>query len=603
MKEVTAAPDVMVPHSVVCAENEMSEEDGKPGEEVSMSQEAQNVLVIGGVACGPKTAARVKRLQPKANVTLIEKTGNVSFGACGIPYYLEGHCESVDTLYETPVGVKRTPDFFQKTKGFTVQVNTEAQSIDRENKQVKVKDHSSGQERDMAYDKLVLATGSRPFVPPIPGIDKQNIWSIKSSEDAEGVAASIDPPEGKKAVIIGAGLIGVEMAEALKQRGMEVTIVEMFDQIMPQILDYDLATLAAKHIRSNGVNLALGEQVVGFTGQDKVTGVQTKNTTFDADVVIVSVGVRPNDELAREAGLECHPKGGIRINCHGQTSDPEIYAGGDCAINDSILSYLCAELYVPLGSTANKHGRVIANHICGQTTPFSGVMSTSICKVFGMTLGRTGISHKQAENLGYEVESALWTGPDKPHYMPDGGPISIKLVASKRNRALLGAQVLGTGDAAKRLDVATAAVHFKANLDDVGAIDISYAPPFSPPIDPLITASHVLTNKMDGLANGLLPMQAKEIMDSGKDIILLDVRTPQEFAAMRMPDDRVVHIPLGQLRERLQELPKDKDILAFCKVSMRGYEAQRVLQDAGFDRVWFIEGGLVGWPFEVEMSG
>lgn len=567
-----------------------------------MSQDVLNVLVVGGVACGPKAAARIKRLRPEAQVTLIEKSAHVSFGACGIPYFIEGHCESVDALFETPVGVKRTPEFFEKCKGFQVKTWTEALRIDRETKKVHVKDGQTGREEDIAYDKLVLATGSSPVQPPIPGIDKKNIWTIKTSEDAEGVAASIDPPQGKKAVIIGAGLIGIEMAEGLKARGCEVTIVEMFDQIMPQILDFDLATLAAKHIRSKGVNLALGEQVVGFTGQDAVTGVQTKNATLDADVVILSVGVRPNDHLAREAGLDCHPKGGIRINCHGQTSDPDIYAGGDCAINDSILSFLCAELYVPLGSTANKHGRVIANHICGQTTPFSGVMSTSICQVFGMTLGRTGISHHQAENLGYQVESALWTGPDKPHYMPDSGPIAIKLVASKRNRALLGAQVLGTGDAAKRLDVATAAVHFKANLDDIGAIDISYAPPFSPPIDPLITASHVLTNKMDGLANGLLPMQAKEIMDSRQDIVLLDVRTPQEFSAMRLPDKRVVHIPLGQLRSRLDELPRDRDILAFCKVSMRGYEAQRVLQAAGYERVWFIEGGLIGWPFEVEMG-
>ena len=567
-----------------------------------MSQGPMNVLVIGGVACGPKTAARIKRLQPEATVTLIEKSENVSFGACGIPYFIEGHCDHVDVLYETPVGVKRTPEFFEKAKGFKVLTGIEALSIDREAKSVRVREVGSGQERDMGYDKLVMATGSSPFRPPIPGIDKKNVWTIKTSEDAEGVAASIDPPEGKKAVIIGAGLIGIEMAEGLKSRGCEVTVVEMFDQIMPQILDYDLATLAAKHIRANGVDLALGEQVVAFNGEEAVTGVQTKNTTLDADVVIVSVGVRPNDALAREAGLECHPKGGVRINCHGQTSDPEIYAGGDCAINDSILSYLCAELYVPLGSTANKHGRVIANHICGQTTPFSGVMSTSICKVFGMTLGRTGISHEQATKLGYQVESALWTGPDRPHYMPGSGPIAIKLVASKRNRSLLGAQVLGTGDAAKRLDVATAAVHFKANLDDIGAIDISYAPPFSPPIDPLITASHVLTNKLDGLANGLLPLQAKSIMDENPDIVLLDVRTPQEFSAMRLPDERVVHIPLGQLRERINELPKDKDILAFCKVSMRGYEAQRVLQAAGFDRVWFIEGGLIGWPFELQMG-
>ncbi|SMC17824.1 NADPH-dependent 2,4-dienoyl-CoA reductase, sulfur reductase [Desulfacinum hydrothermale DSM 13146] len=561
------------------------------------------VVVIGGVACGPKAASRLKRLLPDADITMVEREDVVSYGACGLPYYVEGMFPDVRMLTETPVGVSRTPVFFEKAKGFRVLVRTEAVSIDREARTVKVRNLDNGKEDELAYDKLIIATGASPFRPPIPGLELDNVWFMKRLEDATGMVDNIEAQGLRRAVLVGAGLIGLEVAEALRVRGLDVTIVEMFDQIMPQVLDREMAALAAKHLESNGIRLVLGERVTAVEGNGKVEAVRTNQQVLPADLVLVAVGVRPNDRLAREAGLDCDPRGGIRINAYCQTSDPHIYAGGDCVVNDYVHPITGATIYVPLGSTANKHGRVIANHIAGLTSPFLGVSGTSICKVFGYTMGRTGLTEKQARELNLDCETVLWSGPDRPHYMEGSQPIVIKLIASKRYRRLLGAQVVGLGDGAKRLDVAASAILFEATLDHLEYVDLAYAPPFSPPIDPIVTAAHVLLNKLNGLANGISPLEARKRMEEQKDLILLDVRTPQEFEAVRLPDERVVHIPLGALRERWQELPKDKDILAFCKVSMRGYEAQRILNAHGYDRVCFIEGGLLAWPFELWTPG
>lgn len=555
------------------------------------------VVVIGGVACGPKTASRLKRLLPDADVTMIDRGGVVSYGACGLPYYVEGIFPDVEMLTETPVGIPRTPVFFEKAKGFRVQTRTEAVHIDSKRKKVRVRHLDGGSEEDLAYDKLVIATGGRPVEPPIPGMDLKNIWYVRELEDASSLVEAIEQKNLKRAVLVGAGYIGMEMAEALKHKGLDVTVVEMFDQIMPQFLDKEMAMLVQKHMRSKGVNLALEQRVVSLQGNGKVAAVETDQQTIPADLAIVAVGVRPNDELAREAGLLCSPRGGIVINSYCQTSDPHIYAGGDCVVNQYVHPITGAPLYVPLGSTANKHGRVIANHIAGLSSPFQGVTGTGICKVFDYTAGRTGITEKLAKELNLDVETAIWAGPDLPHYLPASRVLFIKMVASRRYRKLLGLQVVGMGDGSKRLDVAATAIFFGATLDQLGNLDLGYAPPYSPPIDPIATTAHLLLNKMNGFARGISPLQAKQRLDAGDDIVLLDVRTPDEYRAMRFPDERVVHIPLGALRERIDELPGDKDILSFCKVSMRGYEAQRILNAAGYDRVWFIEGGLLGWPF------
>ncbi len=557
------------------------------------------VVVIGGVACGPKTACRLKRLLLDAEVTMIERGSLVSYGACGLPYYVEGVFSDLEMLSRTPVGIPRDADFFRKVKGFKTLTGVEALRIDRRQKTVRVKHLTTGAEEDLPYDKLVLSTGSRPLRPPISGLELDRVWFMRHPEDARSLVKRVEEEGLRRAVVIGAGYIGIEMAEALIQRGLEVSLVEMADQIMPQFLDYEIAALSAKHLRQKGVRVILGERVLGLEGESKVTGVRTDRQSVPADLVVIGVGVQPNEELAREAGLQCAPRGGIVINSHCQTSDPDIYAGGDCVVNRSTDPACRDLLFFPLGSTANKHGRVIADHIAGISSPFAGVSGTAICKAFDYNIGRTGLTEKQAREKDPDIVTAIWSGPTHPHYIPHNRPLVIKMVASRRDRKLLGVQVVGPGEAAKRLDVAATALFFQAGVDQIANLDLGYAPPYSSPLDPLAAAAHLLLNKMNGIARSISPLEAKERMDRGDDILLLDARTPQEFQKMRLPHEKVVHIPLGALRERANELPRDKDIIAFCMLSMRGYEAQRILNAAGFDRVWFFEGGLVAWPFEV----
>ena len=527
-------------------------------------------------------------------ITVIEKGDLVSYGACGLPYYVEGAFYDINELVNTPVGVPRTPAFFKNAKGVDVQIRKEAIRIDRGKKTVSVKSLDDDSVSDLSYDKLVLATGGSAVRPPIEGLDLENVWFMTHPADAAGLSLAMADQKFERAVLVGAGFIGVEMAEALVKQGLQVTMVEMMDQIMPGVLDKDIAAFSANHLRQNGVNLVLGETVTAFEGEGKVSGVITDKQTLATDVVVVAVGTRPNIQLAVDAGLECNR--GIVVNGYCQTSDSDIYAGGDCAENRFAADRDINGLYVPLGSTANKHGRVIANHIAGMDTEFSGISISSVVRAFDYTIGRTGLIESQANALGMDVAVTTWAGPDMPHYMPEARPFIIKMIARKKDQKLLGVQVAGMGNASKRLDVAASAILFGGTLDDLANIDFGYAPPFSPPIDPLATCAHMLSNKLDGLAAGISAFEARERIEK-EDVLLLDVRMPDEVEMMRLPFDSL-HIPLGQLRDRLDELPKDKDILAFCKVSMRGYEAQRILNAGGYDRVSFIEGGIVGWPFD-----
>ncbi len=558
------------------------------------------VLIVGGVACGPKTAARLKRIMPEAEITMVEKGAMVSYGACGLPYYVEGTFTNINALTHTPAGVSRTPEFFRTWKGFETLTRTEAMVIDRETKSVRVRNLDTAEERTLPYDKLVLATGGEAFRPPIPGIDLDHVWFMTHPDDAASLVAVVEQRELKKAVLVGAGFIGLEMAEALVNKGLDVTMVEMMGQIMPGIIDEDIARMSQRHLEDNDVALVLGERVTALEGDGRVRRVVTDRQSIEADLVVIGVGTRPNDRLAREAGLACD--GGIIVNANGQTSDPDIYAGGDCVRNQFVHRLVDERLFVPLGSTANKHGRVIANHIAGRPTPFSGIGCSSIVRAFDFTIGRTGVTETMARRLNIDYAVTTWSGQDKPHYMEGSRLFAIKMLASRRDRKVLGVQVAGMGDGAKRLDAAASAIYFGATLDQLADIDFGYAPPYSPPIDPLAVCAHVLTNKLDGLADGIGPLQAKAQMDAG-GCLLLDVRIEDEAKMEWIPHTDRVHIPLDQLRERFDELPRDTPILTYCKVSMRGYEAQRILNAEGFDNVRFIEGGVAAWPFETDMPG
>jgi len=561
--------------------------------------EQLRVLIVGGVACGPKVACRLKRLNPSAEITILERGRDISYGACGMPYFISGMVDRIEALSETPVGVIRDVGFFQNAKGVEILCQKEAIAIDRNEKAVQVRDSDTGSESTLHYDKLVVATGGCPVRPPIPGIDARGVQAFHSLADADRLDSVLEGGNVENVVLVGAGLIGIEMAEALVERGLNVTMIEMFDWVMPALLDEEMGRLAGKHLRAKGVNLAMGSAVTEFVkdGDGNLAAVKTSGGEYPADLALIAIGVRPNNELAAEAGLAIAANGGIIINEYCQTSDPDIYAGGDCVATPYVYPIMGKPLFTPQGSTSNKQGRIIANHIAGRVESFPGVLGTVICKAFDFTIGRTGLSERWARDLKLDVETVLWTGPDRPHYMQGASPLAIKLVVDRKNRKLLGLQVVGPGDAAKRLDVAVTAMSLGATLDQIANLDLAYAPPYAPPIDPLLTAVHIAQNKLDGIARGISPLAAKMKIEKG-EVTLLDVRSPQEFQEMGLPYD-VVHIPLGALRGQCDAISRDKEVLAFCKVSLRGYEAQRILDEKGFERVSFIEGGLVGWPFEL----
>jgi NADPH-dependent 2,4-dienoyl-CoA reductase/sulfur reductase-like enzyme/rhodanese-related sulfurtransferase len=555
------------------------------------------IVVIGGVAAGMKTASRILRLNPAAKVIVVEKTKEVSYGACSLPYYIEGHFSDLSDVRKTPVGVLRDEKFFANCKGFEVRTLTEALGVDRGNKMVKVKNLESGQEEEIRYDKLVLATGNRPILPPVPGIDLDGVFPLKTMADAENILSR--SKSCKKAVIVGGGLIGLEVAEALVHNGLQVSLIEMKDQVLCNALDSGMAGLVHRELKKNGVNLCLSQPLESIEGEDgKVSGVKTPQGTIDAEMVVVAIGVKPVVSLAQSAGLELGRTGAIAVDDHLRTSDPDIYAAGDCVESKHLLSGEI--LYVPLGSTANKQGRVVANNICGRDETFPGILSTLIVKVFNQNVARTGLLPEQAVAAGFEPVSMLAPSPDKVHTYPDCKPIDIKLVADKKSRRVLGAQIVGPGDAAKRIDTIIAGISLGVTVDQLAQLDLAYAPPYSSAMDPLHIAANALRNKLDGLVDSMDPRDFQAKREKGDDFVFLDVRSPKEYEEVRIPGATL--IPLGALRSRVDELPRDKEIIPFCKLSLRGYEAALILKGAGFEKVRYMEGGVLGWPFQLETS-
>lgn len=553
------------------------------------------VIVIGGVAAGPKVAARLMRIMTDVEVTLIEKGTYLSYAGCGLPYYVAGVIEEQKELMATPVGVVRDAYFFEKVKDFKVLNQTEVIAIDRTSKKVKVKDLQSGEEKELAYDKLVLATGSNSIIPPLEGIKADNIFKVQQVEDAEHIKQYIKANNSKTAVIVGAGLIGLEMAEAFHSLGLKVTIIEKLPQILP-ILDEELSFQLHKYLKSKGVDIKTGTTVQSFSGSPKVMKVITDQGEIEADLVVMSIGVRPNVGLAKEAGLEIGKTGGIKVSEQQQTSDPDIFAVGDCVeMVNRITGQPC---YVPLGSTANKQGRIAANSIAGRQDKFPGVLGTAVCKVLDMNVGRTGLGEEQAKNAGYDVEIVLSPAPDKAHYYPTARPIMLKMIVDKKSRQLLGLQGVGIGAVDKRIDVAATAITVKMTIEDIAHLDLGYAPPYSPAMDNIIVAADIARNKLDGLVQFISPKEVLLKKKADEDFILLDVRSDGEYQQMSIPDS--VLIPLGQLRSRLNELPKDKEIIAFCKISLRGYEAALILQKNGFQNVKIMDGGILMWMDDIK---
>lgn len=560
----------------------------------------QNVVVIGGSAAGPKAAARAKRLDEGANVTLLQKAPELSMASCGYPYYIGGDFDERDQLLATPTGVVRDEAFFLAAKGVNARVNTEVTAIDRENKSVACVNVLSGEETTVPYDKLVLCTGATPRRPPIPGIDLNGIHALSEMRDADTLRALRDTGKVRNAVIVGGGLIGIEVCEALAESGINVNVVEMLSQLLT-FLDWEVAKLVEKHVMSKGITVHTENGVAEFLGEDgKLTGVKLKDGSIvPCELAVVSIGVVPNAVLAKEAGLAIGDFGGIAVDQYMRTSDPAIYAAGDCVeIPNRITG---KKAYAPYGDLANLEARVAAdNIILGDKAVFPGTVNSGICKVFDLSAGSTGLSEKRARAEGFTVVTATNASLDKPGFM--GAKLLVsKMVAEAETGRILGFQCVGPGEVNRQVAEAAMAVMNGNTIYDVGVADLPYAPPFSLAIDHFITTAHILENKMADRMTGISNVETKERIDAGTVPFILDVRAPEEFEEMRLNVGETL-IPLGKLQDSLDKLPQDKgaEIITFCKISMRGYEAQRVLEAHGWTNVKVMEGGIMAWPFKVE---
>jgi len=569
---------------------------------------SKKVVIIGGVAAGPKVAAKLKRLEPEAEVVILEKGKFLSYAGCGLPYYIGGDIKEQKELMETPVGVMRDPEYFEKMKGVKVYNRTEALRIDRKKKEVEARRIDTGEVFSLTYDYLVLATGAEVAIPPIKAVDLENpntelklldlghVYTLHGIEDAEAIRWTIREKLAKKAVIIGGGLIGMEMTESLVKSGLEVTIIEVLPEILP-ILDEDMGILVRRYCQKKGVTVKVGERVERVEGEGgTVKRVITDKGSYEADLVILATGFRPNADLARKAGLEIGPNGGIKVDLFLRTSDPCIFACGDCVEVENLVCGKSA--YMPMGSLANKQGRVVAINIAGGSEAFRGAVNSVIFKLFDYTIARCGLGVRQAKEMGYEVEYALVPAPDRAHYFPGAKRVITKLVVDKKSGKLLGGQFLGEGEVTKSVYAIATALHYGATIEEISNLDVPYAPPYASAIDNICVAANVVRNKLEGKMVGISPLEVERKRKRGEDFLLLDVRTPAEYQKVRIPGSTL--IPLGALRSKLDTLPRDKEIVVFCAVSLRGYEASLILKAAGFENVKVMDGGLACWPYEVE---
>jgi NADPH-dependent 2,4-dienoyl-CoA reductase/sulfur reductase-like enzyme/rhodanese-related sulfurtransferase len=553
----------------------------------------RRILIVGGGAVGPKVASRARRLDPNADIKMIEKGKYVSYGACGMPYYISGDIKALDEL------LARDPEHFRKELQVDVLLETEAVSIDRNSRTLHCKDRD-GKPFPLPYDALVVATGARPFVPPLEGRELNGIFKLKDLTDAIAITEYMRKEDPRRAVIVGAGLIGLEMAEAFRARGLSVTVVEMLDWPLPAHLDFEMGTLVSRELEAHGVKVLISDKAQGFEGTQggRVKKLRTCSESIDCEIALMSIGVRPEVTLAQEAGLEIGPTRAISVNEFLQTSDSAIYAGGDCAECKHIVTG--KPVFVPLGSTANKHGRVIGTNVVAVRDRFPGIVGTAIAKVFDITVGRTGLTEKEAKEAGYEVVSSVVSPGDIAHYYPGGHPITLKLLADARTGKVLGAQCVGPGEVAKRIDVIATAITYSTDVNQLANLDLAYAPPYSPAMDAIHHAANVIRNKMDGNAKGITAPELKKKMNGEPGLLVLDVRTSREWKLDRIDSPKVKNIPTGELTDADVELCREKEVVTYCRSGVRAYRAQKVLEGKGCKNVKFLDGSLSAWPYETK---
>jgi len=542
----------------------------------------KKVLIVGGVAGGASAAARLRRIDEKAEIIMFEKGSYISFANCGLPYYIGGAIKERKNL------LVQTAEAMKARFNIDVRELSEVIKIDRQRKAVEVRSIKDGSIYEESYDVLVLSPGAFPVKPPIPGIDSPNIYTLRDIPDTDSIKTFLDEKKPQNAVVVGGGFIGLEMAENLHSAGLKVDIVEALDQVMAP-LDYEMAAIVHNHIRGKDCGLHLKDGVKAFEPEGNRTAVVLQSgKRISADMVILSIGVKPNNTLAREAGLEIGVTGGIKVNEYLQTSDPNIYALGDAV---EVTDYISGNpALIPLAGPANKQGRIVANNIAGRRETYKGTQGTAIAKVFDMAAASTGVNEKALKKLGKESGKDYITtithSASHAGYYPGGSAMAIKLVYTPQGR-VLGAQIAGYDGVDKRIDDIAIAVRHGMTVHDLQEFELAYAPPFSSAKDPVNMAGYVGSNVLNGDVKTAYWYEAMNADISRT--FLLDVREPSEYQKGHIPN--AVNIPLDQIRSRLKEIPRDKEIIVNCQVGLRSYIGARIMMQNGFDNVRNLSGG------------
>lgn len=546
----------------------------------------EKILIIGAVAAGTKTAAKLKRENPNLDVTVITRDDYISYAGCGLPYYVGGVIEEKREL------VVKTPEDFKLITGVDVHIKHEAIDIDKHNKIVEVKVLTTGETKEFKYDKLVFATGASPFIPPIEGNGLKGVFSLRKVEDAIAIRELLDNGKIKKAVVVGGGFIGLETAENLFEKGIDVTLIELAPHILPGF-DEEIALYAQNYMSDKGINILTTEKAVAIKGTGKVEKVITNKRELDAEIVVMSVGVRPNVELAKAIGVEIGKTGAIKVNESMETNVSDVYAVGDCAESTNLITGNPA--WYPMGSTANKMGRVAGININGDTDKDSlrGVLGTTVVKLFGLNAAKTGLSEMAAKKEGYNTISVLVPGNDKAHYYPGYRMIITKLIADKDTHKVLGAQVIGEGVVDKPIDIIATAITLGAKVEDLEKLDLAYAPPFSMAMSTTILAANVLLNKLKNKIDSISPVELKDRMDN---VVILDVRDEASNMISSIPG--AINIYSEELYMRADELDKNKETVMVCKIGKNAYLSYIKLKEMGFKNLKVLEGGMTAYPYE-----
>ncbi|MBD8895957.1 FAD-dependent oxidoreductase [Desulfovibrio desulfuricans] len=558
---------------------------------------SEKILVVGGVALGPKAACRCKRLMPDAEVMLVDENVFISYGGCGIPYYVSGEIQNLDDLRSTPYHTVRDTEFFRDMKGITVRTQTRALAIDRAAKTLLVKDVVSGKEEKLPYDKLVLATGASPRVPPIEGKDLKNVLSLTRLEAAGAIRAACQEGKVSEAVIVGGGFIGLEAAVALADMwGVKVSVVEMMDQILPGVLSQPLSLMAANDCLTHKVDVFTSEKVLRLEGENgTVTKVVTDKREIPAQLVIFAAGFIPNGQLAKDAGLEVAPFGAVVVDEHMRTTDPSIYAGGDCVAIKNIITGKIG--YLPLGSMANRQGRTIGTNLAGGNARFPGFVGTWAVKLFDLSFCGVGLTVDRARKEGFDAMSVSVEQLDHAHFYPEKAMMSLELVVDKATSRVLGIQgACADPDSLKaRIDAVAAALQYsKPTVEDISNLEIAYAPPFASAMDVVNVVANVADNALSGR---FTPVTADQFMDlwkkrSENHVFFIDARPAAAGKAVqeKYPDWHAM--PLEEIAARISEVPKDRPVAIICNTGLRAYDSLLVLARNGVTNVVNSTGGM-----------